>query len=230
MPLRLRISLPDRPGMLGQVTRALGLVGADIVQVTVLEREAGRVVDEFSIAWPEAAPRDRLTSAFRAMPGVKVEGVWTIDGVPDAFPDLDLLGHVAVNPDQAIKTLVDAVPKVFNADWAAALVHGRGEQMAHASWQAPRPLGVPDLTPVRPIAFSTEETTHHAAAPIGTSGVILLLTRQEGPIFHRAELLRLRHLLDIFVAVVHGKRPSALTSTQWSLLAQDPGEDLAHYE
>ena len=38
MLLRVRVTLPDRPGTLGQVARTLGVSGADIVQVVVLER------------------------------------------------------------------------------------------------------------------------------------------------------------------------------------------------
>ncbi len=57
MLLRIRTSLPDRPGSLRRVARALGMVNADIVAVTVLEREGGRAVDDFTLAYPDAAPR-----------------------------------------------------------------------------------------------------------------------------------------------------------------------------
>jgi hypothetical protein len=55
MLLRVRVSLPDRPGALGRVARTLGASGADIVQVVVLERLAGRAVDDFTVLWPGAA-------------------------------------------------------------------------------------------------------------------------------------------------------------------------------
>ena len=37
----VRIFVPDRPGTLGDVASCLGAVGADIVQVQVLQSEAG---------------------------------------------------------------------------------------------------------------------------------------------------------------------------------------------
>ena len=49
MLLRVRVTLPDRPGALGQVARTLGVAGADIVQVVVLERLGGRAVDDFTV-------------------------------------------------------------------------------------------------------------------------------------------------------------------------------------
>ncbi|GAB3900288.1 hypothetical protein GCM10027612_61670 [Microbispora bryophytorum subsp. camponoti] len=56
MLLRLRIALPDRPGSLSQVTGILGSAGADITQVTVLDRGDGRALDDFTVYWPDAAP------------------------------------------------------------------------------------------------------------------------------------------------------------------------------
>ncbi|MFC7714597.1 ACT domain-containing protein [Nonomuraea recticatena] len=110
MLLRLRVSLPDRPGGLGQVARVLGALGADILQVTVLEREAGRAVDDFTVSWPgtttPAAVHERLSS----VPGVKVEGVWPTKEVPGSALDYDLLMHVAGDPARGFATLVDALP------------------------------------------------------------------------------------------------------------------------
>src|SRR6188474_509844 len=60
MLLRVRVTLPDRPGALGQVARTLGVAGADIVQVVVLERLGGRAVDDFTVVWPGASRVERL--------------------------------------------------------------------------------------------------------------------------------------------------------------------------
>ena len=54
MLVRVRLTLPDRPGALGQVTRALGEAGADITQITVLDRGDGRAVDDLTVFWPES--------------------------------------------------------------------------------------------------------------------------------------------------------------------------------
>ncbi len=45
----VRIALPDRPGALGLVASRIGAVGGDIVAINILEREAGRAVDEFVV-------------------------------------------------------------------------------------------------------------------------------------------------------------------------------------
>src|SRR5256886_12177182 len=122
MLLRLRVRLPDRPGSLGQVARTLGVTGADIVQMVVLERVGGRAVDDFTVIWPAAAPVDRILAGLAAIPGVDVEGVWRSVGAPAVGgADAELVGQIAANPSDGIATLVDAVPGQVSADWAAVL-------------------------------------------------------------------------------------------------------------
>ena len=82
MLLRVRVTLPDRPGALGQVARTLGVAGADIVQVVVLERLGGRAVDDFTVVWPGATRVERLLAGLAAIPGVQVDGVWKAIGAP----------------------------------------------------------------------------------------------------------------------------------------------------
>src|SRR5258706_5176720 len=109
MLLRLRVRLPDRPGSLGQVARTLGVTGADIVQMVVLERIGGRAVDDFTVIWPAAAPVDRILAGLGAIPGVAVEGAWRAVGAPAVGgADAELVGQVAANPAEGIATLVDA--------------------------------------------------------------------------------------------------------------------------
>src|SRR5437763_15159804 len=99
MLLRLRVRLPDRPGSLGQVARTLGVTGADIVQMVVLERVGGRAVDDFTVIWPAAAPADRILAGLAAIPGVAVEvvgrsvGTRAIGGADGALD-----GPVAASP------------------------------------------------------------------------------------------------------------------------------------
>jgi hypothetical protein len=123
MLLRLRVRLPDRPGSLGQVARTLGVTGADIVQMVVLERVGGSAVDDFTVIWPSATPTDRILDGLGAIPGVTVDGVWHSVGSPAVGgADAELVGQVAASPDDGIATLVDAIPGLLSADWAAALV------------------------------------------------------------------------------------------------------------
>jgi hypothetical protein len=201
MLLRLRISLPDRPGALGRVTRTLGAVGADILQLSVLEREAGRALDEFTVAWTGTLSHDRLAAGLETVQGVRVEAVWATTEPPGAYPDLDVLGHVAANPGRAIITLADATPASFSADWSVVMRSGATREVMHASWQAPEPLPPIPFVPLRPRSFTSGEGMHFAAAPLGESGLVLLVARATGPEFHRAEVLRLTLLTEVVMAM-----------------------------
>jgi hypothetical protein len=242
MLLRVRVTLPDRPGALGQVARTLGVSGADIVQVVVLERLGGRAVDDFTVVWPGAAQVERLRAGLAAIPGVRVDGVWRAIGAPVAGGhDSELLAQVATNPADGLATLVDAVPGMLAADWAAAVVvpadwaersgfvpgygappdgPGDGEPaIAYASWQVPERLRLPEVTPLRARAIDARDGTRYAAAPFGRGGLVLLVARvgdQELPAaaFHVTEVDRIAQLVRAAAAVL-GDRLDA-TDAPWA--------------
>ncbi|MEU6431959.1 amino acid-binding protein [Microbispora sp. NPDC046973] len=199
MLLRLRVSLPDRPGVLGQVARAFGVMGADILQVTVLERQGGRAVDDFTVSWSGVFEPGELRERIGVVPGTRVEAVWPTREVPGSTPDYDLLGHVAADPDRAYVTLVDAVPDLVSAEWAVAVDSADGA-IVHGSWQAPETVPAADLTPLRASAFA-EGGLHLASVPM--DGVHLVVARSQGPAFHRAELDKIVRLVGI-VSVLAG--------------------------
>jgi hypothetical protein len=234
MLLRLRVRLPDRPGSLGQVARTLGVTGADIVQMVVLERVGGRAVDDFTVIWPAAAPVDRILAGLGAIPGVAVEGVWRSIGAPAVGgADAELVGQVAANPDDGIATLVDAVPGLVSADWAATVVvpadwaragdEGSGfsdspPSVVYASWRAPQALRPPDVTPLRPRAFDGADGLRYAAAPFGRAGLVLLVARAgddgppQAPAFHVTEIDRLAQLVRASGLVLGGRLDRVATS------------------
>ncbi|MEW9529338.1 amino acid-binding protein [Microbispora sp. NPDC049125] len=193
MLLRLRVSLPDRPGVLGQVARAFGVMGADILQVTVLERQAGRAVDDFTVSWSGLFEPEELRERISVVPGTRVEAVWPTREVPGTSPDYDLLGHVAGEPERAYVTLVDAVSDLVSAEWAVAVDSASGS-VTHGSWQAPELVPAASLTPLRASAF-TEGDLHLASVPM--DGVHLVVARSQGPAFHRAELDKIVRLVGI---------------------------------
>jgi hypothetical protein len=236
MLLRLRVRLPDRPGSLGQVARTLGVTGADIVQMIVLERIGGRAVDDFTVIWPAAAPVDRILAGLGAIPGVSVEGVWrSVGATAVSGADAELVGQVAANADEGVATLVDAVPGLLSADWAAALVvppdwaqGGTGltglpdgtdnaPTVLYASWKAPDPLRAPEVAPLRPRAFNGPGNLRYAAAPFGRAGLVFLVARGGGeeqlavPAFHVTEVDRLSQLIRAS-GLVLGERLDVLGS------------------
>ena len=233
MLLRVRVTLPDRPGALGQVARTLGVAGADIVQVVVLERLGGRAVDDFTVVWPGASRVERLLAGLAAIPGVQVDGVWKAIGAPvSGGHDAELLAQVAANPGDGLATLVDAVPGLLAADWAAAAIvpadwasragaprlpaDGTGLHLgsepttAYASWRAPPPLRLPEVTPLRARPLTGPDGTRYAVAPFGRAGLVLVVARCDdeelpGAAFHVTEVDRVAQLVRA-AAVILGDR------------------------
>jgi hypothetical protein len=207
MLLRLRVSLPDRPGVLGQVARAFGVLGADILQVTVLEREAGRAVDDFTVSWQGGLGIDDLRERVGVVPGVRVEGVWPTREVPGLNSDYDLLGHVAADSERAFRTLVDAVPDLVSAEWAVGVDLTTGE-VAHGSWQAPDSVPVEEPPPMRP-SVVTAGAFHLITVPVPEVGLRLVVARAQGPAFHKVELDKVVRLVEIVSIVARAARTMA---------------------
>ncbi|GAA0455870.1 amino acid-binding protein [Paractinoplanes deccanensis] len=225
MLLRVRVTLPDRPGALGQVARTLGVAGADIVQVVVLERLGGRAVDDFTVVWPGASRVERLLAGLAAIPGVQVDGVWKAIGAPvNGGHDAELLAQVAANPADGLATLVDAVPGLLAADWAAAAVVPADwasrtgaprplpsePAVAYASWRAPSPLQLPEVTPLRARPLTGPDKTRYAVAPFGRAGLVLVVARSDddelpAAAFHVTEVDRVAQLVRA-AAVILGDR------------------------
>jgi hypothetical protein len=234
MLLRVRVTLPDRPGALGQVARTLGVAGADIVQVVVLERLGGRAVDDFTVVWPGVSRVERLLAGLSAIPGVQVDGVWKAIGAPvSGGHDAELLAQIAANPADGLATLVDAVPGLLAADWAAAVVvpHdwaarsgaaprplprgsalplGAEPMTAYASWRAPSPLRLPVVTPLRARPMSGPDRTRYAVAPFGRAGLVLVLARTAddelpGAAFHVTEVDRVAQLVRAAAVILRDR-------------------------
>ncbi|SDH62183.1 ACT domain-containing protein [Sinosporangium album] len=204
MSLRVRVSLPDRPGALGQVARVLGALGADILHLTVLERETGRAVDDFTVAWPGFMGGEDVADRLAAVPGVRVEGVWPTREMPGAAPDYDLLRHVAADPARACLTLVDALPGVVAADWAVILTPAA--EILHRSMHTPDPLDPREVAEgslglQRPAAFGWDGRPS-MGMPLGEEGLYLVVARTSGPPFHRAEVDRAARVVEIISLVM----------------------------
>jgi len=91
----LRLWMPDRPGALGQVASRVGAVGGDVVGIDILERGAGRAIDELVVELPEDGLVDLLIAEMHQVDGVDVESITpAADSLRD--PRLDALETAAI--------------------------------------------------------------------------------------------------------------------------------------
>jgi ACT domain-containing protein len=215
MLLRIRVRLPDRPGSLGKVARILGAAGADVVQMAVLERDGGRALDDFTVAWPSGAGIERLCDGLAYVPGVEIIGVWPTVEPQGAFPDAALIGQLAANPGDGLIILADAVPAVLSADWAGLLrTEPAPPALLHTSLGVLTDVSVPDVHPVRPRAFTGEDGTQYAVVPIGGGELALLVARSGAPPFHRTEVFRLTQLISAAEAVLGDRLASMVADVE----------------
>ncbi|WP_329521410.1 ACT domain-containing protein [Spirillospora sp. NBC_01491] len=212
MLLRIRVRLPDRPGSLAKVARTLGAAGADVVQMTVLERDNGRALDDFTVTWPAGAGIDRLCDGLGSIPGVGIVGVWPTAEPQGAFPDAAVIGQLAADPRRGALILADAVPAILSADWAGLAEPGADESGEDAALVYASAGGVPGgripvLRPLRPRSFTAPDGTQYATGPISSGterGLVLLVARTGAPPFHQTEVSRLAQLVGAAETVLSG--------------------------
>lgn len=120
----VRVWIPDRPGALGAVASRIGAVRGDVVGIDILERGAGRAVDELYVELPDADLVELLVSEIKAVDGVSVEDVRETDGARDAR--LDALGTAialitCTTGESLLDVLTARAVSDFGADWATVL-------------------------------------------------------------------------------------------------------------
>ena len=121
----VRMWLPDRPGALGAVASRIGAVRGDVVGIDILERGAGRAIDELVVELPDANLVSLLLSEVNQVDGVDVEDVRpAVAARRDARLDaLDTAALLVETSDRVglLGRLVACSRKGFEADWAAAI-------------------------------------------------------------------------------------------------------------
>ena len=75
----VRVWLPDRPGALGQVASRIGALRGDVIGIEILERGAGRAIDELVVSLPEVELLELLITEIAQVDGVDVEDVREVD-------------------------------------------------------------------------------------------------------------------------------------------------------
>lgn len=184
----VRVWVPDRPGALGQVASRIGAVRGDVVGIDILERGAGRAIDELVVELPDAGLVSLLLAEIDQVDGVDVEDVRP---APDQYADprLDALETAALivgsgSYRELLSSLVTHARQDLAAEWAVVI--DLDEQVLRASHGAPPP-------PSWLAAFVAGSETSAAVcsgecgpddvawASLGTSRMALLLGRQGRP-------------------------------------------------
>ncbi len=139
----VRVWVPDRPGALGQVASRIGAVRGDVVGIDILERGAGRAIDELVVELPDAGLVSLLLAEIGQVDGVDVEDVRAVPAEV-ADPRLDALETAAMLVGAAceselLTSLVAHARRDFATEWA--VVVDLEERSLLASHGSPPPPG-----------------------------------------------------------------------------------------
>src|SRR5205823_750488 len=128
---------------------------------------------------------------------------------------LEVISAMAERRDEALTSLITALPRIFRAGWAVAVRRtGDGCRVGAGSSAAPVLDGVP--LPWLPLAkahvLDPEDDwvpaswqhlgTELAAAPLGEPERSVLIGRPGGPAFRAGEVMRLAHLTGVAATIL----------------------------
>lgn len=205
MSFLIRVLLPDRPGSLGQLAQAFGLVDGNIQSVDVVEAfPDGTVMDDIVISLPKTAMADSLITAARSIDGVEVDSIRPFSGRVDRRGQVQMLAAVATmarNIPRAMNELVSVIPQSMTSTWAIVIEDRQPISRVAASAAAPEDDGtIPediDIPAARILHPDTEEWIPEAwglldstlaATPLKGTGMVLVVGRIGGPEFLASEV------------------------------------------
>jgi len=213
----VRVWVPDRPGALGQVASRIGAVRGDVVGIDILERGAGRAIDELVVELPDASLVSLLLAEIDQVDGVDVEDVRPAPAEL-ADPRLDALEAAAVlvgasSFDGLLSSLVAHARRDFGAEWA--VVVDLDERVLLASHGAPPPPGwlvafVAGSQSSAAVASGECGPDDVAWADLAGSSLALLLGRQGRPFRSRErhQLAALAKIAQHVMVSLGGERAS----------------------
>lgn len=139
----LRVWMPDRPGALGALASRIGAVGGDVTGIDILERGAGRAIDELVVELPDDAIVELLVTEIHQVDGVDIESIRPLtDAVHD--PRVDALETAALlvdapTPETAIAELCRHAVRTVGANWGVVLELADGSIVAEIGDCPPGP-------------------------------------------------------------------------------------------
>jgi hypothetical protein len=121
---RMRIWLPDAPGVLGAVAAEIGAVMGNVIGLEVLEREAGVAIDELVVELPDdPGAIDAVCRGIRNVPGAGVEEVRELAAEAQDREDTVLGAATAIlqaaTPTAAMNALTRQLLLLFDLTWLA---------------------------------------------------------------------------------------------------------------
>jgi len=184
----VRVWLPDRPGALGAVASRIGAVRGDLTGIEILERGAGRAIDELVVSLPDADLLPLLVEEISQVDGVDVEDVRPLQELL-RDPRLDALETAALlvgqqTVDELLEALATHACHDFEATWCTIIDLGGPVPLATVGEPPPAPwLGAfvaGSRSSVR-VAAGECGPDDVAWSPLGTADLALVLGRHRRP-------------------------------------------------
>ena len=202
----VRVWLPDRPGALGLVASRIGGVRGEILGIEILERGAGRAVDELVVELPGPELVELLIGEINAVDGVDVEDVRP---APHALhdPRLDALETVALlvrapSRTEVLTVLIGHAKADLEAAWAA-VVDVTSSTVLVADSEAPAAQWltafISGSRSSDRVAAGDTGPDDVAWAPLAAAGLDLVLGRRGRPLRarERHQLMALARIADL---------------------------------
>ena len=177
----VRVWVPDRPGALGQVASRIGSVRGDVVGIDILERGAGRAIDELVVELPSDDLVPLLVHEIGQVDGVDVEEVRPLDD-PGHDPRVDALETAAMlvgasSIDDLLVALCEHGARLVGAAWAAVVQPVSGEVVEATGPVPPAAWLAAFVEGSRAVDASTQDAGDVVWAPLPGSGLALVCGR-----------------------------------------------------
>ena len=162
------------------------------------------------VSLPKTALPDTLITAAQALDGVEVDSIRPFSGTIDRRGQIRMLASIAEhknNTTRAMEELVDVLPRSITSGWCLVLDTTGPSRRITANPAAPEddatPPSVPPVTSARVLDVEHEDwipsswsllDSALAVAPIGDTGMILIVGRPGGPDFLASEVEHLGNM------------------------------------
>jgi hypothetical protein len=197
----VRVWLPDRPGALGAVASRIGAVRGDLVGIDILDRGAGRAIDELVVDLPDASLVPLLIQEVNEVDGVDVEEVRPVgdQGRPD--PRLAALETAAAlvaqdDPARVLDILVERAASEFDAAWASVTDGTTGDVRVSAGEAPPTTWVAAFIGGIGGEGDEGGSAGDVAYGPLARSGLVLVVGRPGRP-WRRVECRQLAALATV---------------------------------